>query len=61
MEMIVTWEDRIKVSNVLKMQKYSDFVKDLEESRFQIKSMPVEVGVRGFVGKSARTSGSQPF
>ena len=54
-ELTVPWEDRIEASNVLKTEKYSGLAKDLEDSGFRVKLMPVEVGVRGLVGKSAYT------
>ena len=51
-ELTVPWEDRIEASNVMKTEKYSDLAKDLEDSVFLVKLMPVEVGARGLVGKS---------
>ena len=54
-ELTVPWEDRIEASNVLKTEKYSGLAKDLEGSVFRVKLMPIEVGVRGLVGKSAYT------
>ena len=54
-KLTVPWEDRIEASNVLKTEKYSDLAKDLEDSDFRVKLMPVEVGARGLVGKSAYT------
>ena len=54
-ELTVPWEDRIEASNMLKTEKYSDLAKDLEDSGFRIKLMPVEVGARGLVEKSAYT------
>ena len=52
-EMPVPWEDRIEASYVLKTEKYSDLVKDLEDSGFRVKLMPVEVRARDLIGKSA--------
>ena len=54
-ELTVPWEDRIEASNVLKTEKYSGLAKDLDDSGFRVKLMPVEVGVRGLVEKSAYT------
>ena len=54
-ELTVPWEDRIEASNVLKTKKYSDLAKELKDSGFQVKLMPVEVRARGLVGKSAYT------
>ena len=54
-ELTVPWVDRIEASNVLKTEKYSGLAKDLEDSGFRVKLMPVEVGVRGLVWKSAYT------
>ena len=51
----LTWEDRIEASNVLKTEKYSGLAKDLEDNGFRVKLMPVEVGLRGLVEKSAYT------
>ena len=36
---------------MLNIEKYSDLVKDLEDSRFLVKLIPVEVRARGLVGK----------
>ena len=47
-ELTVPWEDRIEASNVLN----SDLAKDLEDSGFRVKLMPVEVCARGLVEKS---------
>ena len=58
-ELTVPWEDWIEASNVLKTEKYSDLAKDLEDSGFWVKLMPVEVGTRDLVGNSAYTSLTQ--
>ena len=54
-ELAVPWEDSIEASNMLKSEKYSDLAKDLEDSGFRVKLLPVEVSARGLVGKLAYT------
>ena len=46
---------------MLKLEKYSDLAKDLEDSGFRVKLMPVKVGARGLVGKSAYMFFTQMF
>jgi hypothetical protein len=51
-ELTVPWEDRMEIANELKSTKYNDLVKDCENKGWKVWSIPIEVGARGFVGRS---------
>lgn len=51
-ELTVPWEERMEVANELKSTKYAELVKDCEQNGWKVWCLPVEVGCRGFIGKS---------
>ena len=51
-ELTVPWEDRMEVANELKSSKYEELVKECENKGWKVWSLPVEIGPRGFVGRS---------
>lgn len=54
-ELTVPWEDRMKQSNVLKKERYSELSMDLTDKRYRVHLFAIEIGARGLVGKSSYT------
>ncbi|GFR67387.1 polyprotein [Elysia marginata] len=52
-ELTVPYESRVEQAHTYKKEKYLDLTKELEESGFRAKIMPIEIGARGLVGSSA--------
>ncbi|GFR96528.1 reverse transcriptase [Elysia marginata] len=50
-ELTVPYESRMEPA--YKKGKYLDLTKELEESGYRVKIMPIEIGARGFAGSSA--------
>ena len=51
-ELTVPFEDRIELSNELKRSKYEDLRLECEKNSWRCQVWPVEVGARGFTGRS---------
>ncbi|XP_061772124.1 uncharacterized protein LOC133562186 [Nerophis ophidion] len=52
LELTVPWEDRMEEANERKSAKYSQLVEECRSNGWRAMCRPVEVGCRGFVGKS---------
>ncbi|GFR88385.1 polyprotein [Elysia marginata] len=52
-ELTVPYESRMEQAHTYKKKKYLDLTKELEESGYGAKIMPIEIGARGFAGSSA--------
>ncbi|GFR84506.1 reverse transcriptase [Elysia marginata] len=52
-ELTVPYESRMEQAHTYKEEKYLDLAKELEESRYRAKIIPIEIGARGFAGSSA--------
>lgn len=52
MELTVPWEDRLGEAHERKMTKYEHLVTDCRAQGWKARCMPIEVGCRGFVGRS---------
>ncbi|GFS27987.1 polyprotein [Elysia marginata] len=52
-ELTVSYESRMEQAHAYKKEKYLDLTKELEESGYMAKIMPIEIGARGFAGSSA--------
>ncbi|GFR81294.1 reverse transcriptase [Elysia marginata] len=52
-ELTVPYESRMEQAHTYKKEKYLDLTKELEESGYRAKIMPIEIGARGFAGSSA--------
>ena len=53
-ELTVPWEERLDISHQLKKAKYQDLVDEAHLKGWQATQYPIEVGCRGFPGKSLR-------
>ena len=51
-ELTVPWEDHLQEANERKREKYQDLAMECEEKGWKVELWPVEVGCRGFVGRS---------
>ena len=51
-ELTVPYESRIEQAHIYKREKYTDLVNELSRQGYKAKVFAVEVGARGFVGKS---------
>ena len=51
-ELTVPWEEGLEAAYERKKAKYADLVAECRESGWSVKLYPVEVGARGFVGRS---------
>ena len=51
-ELTVPWEDRMEEAYERKLSKYTDLASSVREKGWQAWIFPVEVGARGFTGKS---------
>lgn len=51
-ELTVPWEEGLEAAYERKKAKYADLVEEGRESGWSMRSYPVEVGARGFVGSS---------
>ncbi len=47
------WEEELKAAYERKKLKYADLTAECRESGWSVRLYPVEVGARGFVGRSA--------
>ncbi len=47
------WEEGLEAAYERKKAKYADLVAECRESGWNVRLYPVEVGARGFVGRSA--------
>lgn len=54
-KLTVPWEDAVIEAYEQKSLKYSELAADAEKHGWKTKVYPVEVGCRGFVGRSATT------
>ncbi|GFR91731.1 polyprotein [Elysia marginata] len=52
-ELTVPYESRMEQAHTYKKEKYLELTKELEESGYRAKIMPIEIGARGFAGSSA--------
>lgn len=52
LELTVPWEDRIEEANEKRRAKYTGLVEDYRSNRWRTRCEPIEVGCRGFVGRS---------
>ncbi len=52
LELTVPWEERIVEANERKRGKHAELVEDCCRREWRARCMPVEVGGRGFAGKS---------
>ncbi|GFO25175.1 polyprotein [Plakobranchus ocellatus] len=52
-ELTVPYESRMEEAHAFKEAKYLELTKELKKDGYEAKVMPVEIGVRGFVGSSA--------
>ena len=52
-ELTVPYESRIEAAHIFKTEKYSDLANNLKTAGFKAKVIAVEIGARGFIGKSA--------
>ena len=51
-ELTVPWEENMELAYERKMEKYQDLVDDCKRRGWKASCYPIEVGVRGFAGKS---------
>ena len=51
-ELTVPWEDRIEEAHEMKASKYGELVDNIKQNGWQVHYFPVEVGSRGYPGKS---------
>ncbi|GFS16107.1 polyprotein [Elysia marginata] len=51
-DLAVPYESRMEQAHTYKKEKYLDLTKELEESGYRAKIMPIEIRVRGFAGSS---------
>ncbi len=52
-ELTVPWEEGLEAAYERKKAKYADLVTECRESGWSVRLYPVEVGARGFVGRSS--------
>lgn len=52
LELTVPWEERIEEASERKREKYADLVEECRGRGWRARCLPIEVGVRGFAGKS---------
>ena len=52
-ELTVPYENRIEGAHILKSEKYADLANNLRVGGFKAQVLAVEIGARGFIGKSA--------
>ncbi|GFR74377.1 reverse transcriptase [Elysia marginata] len=52
-ELTVPYESRMEQAHTYKKEKYLDLTKELEESGYRAKIMPIEIGTKGLAGSSA--------
>ena len=50
-ELTVPCEDRLEYCNALKAEKHADLSMDLETKSYRTDLLPIEIGVRGVVGR----------
>ena len=55
-ELTVPWEENIQIANERKRTKYDELKASCEEAQWKAWCMPIEVGCRGFIGKSIWTT-----
>ena len=55
-ELTVPWEDRVEVANELKKAKYAEMAGEAAQRGWSTPLRPIEIGVRGFVARSAISS-----
>ena len=58
-ELTVPWEERIEEAHERKKAKYSELVNNCSEKGWRVWCFPVEIGTRGFPGKSTSYALSQ--
>ena len=51
-ELTVPYESRLEEANIYKREKYADLIRELSSKGYKARTFAVEVGARGFVGKS---------
>ena len=51
-ELTVSWEDNFEAAHERKLGKYQELVEQCRDRGWQTKCEPIEVGARGFTGKS---------
>ena len=51
-ELTVSWEDSFDAAHERKLEKYQELVEQCRVRGWQTKCEPIEVGARGFTGKS---------
>ncbi|XP_074527636.1 uncharacterized protein LOC141791255 [Halichoeres trimaculatus] len=52
LELTVPWEERIEEANERKREKYAELVEECRGRGWRARCLPIEVGARGFAGKS---------
>lgn len=52
LELTVPWEDRIEEANERKQSKYQELVEQCRWAGWKAECKPIEVGCRGFAGRS---------
>ncbi|GFR61993.1 polyprotein [Elysia marginata] len=52
-ELTVPYESRMEQAHTYKKEKYLDLTKELGQSGYTAKIMPIDIGARGFAGSSA--------
>ena len=52
MELTVPWEERMEEASERKREKYAELVEECRNRGWRARCLPIEVGGRGFAGKS---------
>ena len=52
LELTVPWEERMEEASERKREKYAELVEECRNRGWRARCLPIEVGGRGFAGKS---------